>query len=305
MNFARAVDKKNACRPPAALGLGEPKKPCYGEALAFHGMDLNAPMKNAAWWVVLVLAGIAAGVYYWWQRQEPQPPPPPVAEAPPPPQAPAEPKIMHPIQETPGERAKPLPALDASDPAMREALAGLVGQKPFAQLFHPDALIRHIVVTVDNLPRKKVARRLAPVKPVPGAFVVSGTEGGPFLGADNAARYQPYVRLAELIDARKAAALYADLYPLFQQAYMELGYPDRYFNDRLVEVIDHLLAAPEVQGPVKLVQPKVMYEFADPELEGLSAGQKILIRMGGDNSARIKAKLREIRRELTARPPQR
>jgi hypothetical protein len=47
----------------------------------------------------------------------------------------------------------------------------------------------------------------------------------------------------------------------------------------------------------------VLYQFADPELEGLSAGQKIMLRMGAENAAKVKAKLREIRRELSARPP--
>lgn len=80
---------------------------------------------------------------------------------------------------------------------------------------------------------------------------------------------------------------------------MDLGYPKAYFNDRLIEVIDHLLAAPEVPAQTKLVQPKVFYQFADPDLETRSAGQKILMRIGNENAARIKAKLREIRSELT------
>jgi Protein of unknown function (DUF3014) len=46
-----------------------------------------------------------------------------------------------------------------------------------------------------------------------------------------------------------------------------------------------------------------MYEFADSTLEDLSAGQKILVRSGPDNERRIKAKLREIRKALTAEPP--
>jgi hypothetical protein len=52
-------------------------------------------------------------------------------------------------------------------------------------------------------------------------------------------------------------------------------------------------------GPVELFRPGVMYEYADPDLEVRSAGQKILIRMGSENAARLKAKLREIRRQLT------
>ncbi|MCA8886134.1 MAG: DUF3014 domain-containing protein, partial [Hyphomonadaceae bacterium] len=67
---------------------------------------------------------------------------------------------------------------------------------------------------------------------------------------DNAARYGALVRWIESVDMERAVALYARLYPLFQQAYEELGYPGRYFNDRLVAVIDHLLQAPEPASPV-------------------------------------------------------
>jgi hypothetical protein len=90
-------------------------------------------------------------------------------------------------------------------------------------------------------------------------------------------------------------AAYVRLYPYFQQAYRELGYPGAYFNDRLVEVLDHLLAAPLPAPPIALAQPHVLYTYADPELEARSAGQKILMRMGAENATAIKDKLRAIR----------
>jgi hypothetical protein len=117
------------------------------------------------------------------------------------------------------------------------------------------------------------------------------------------ARFARHVQLLQAVDTQRAVAAYVKLYPLFQRAYQELGYPKGYFNDRLVAVIDNLLAAPQVRGPVALVQPKVNYEFADPALESLSAGQKILVRIGPDNAARVKAKLAELRRELEAQAP--
>jgi hypothetical protein len=106
------------------------------------------------------------------------------------------------------------------------------------------------------------------------------------------------VRIAELIDAQKLGDVYVRLYPLFQQAYEELGYPKKYFNDRLLAVLDHLLATPDLNEPVKLVQPNVFYVYADPDLEARSAGQKILMRMGSKNEAKIKAKLREIKQQV-------
>jgi Protein of unknown function (DUF3014) len=146
---------------------------------------------------------------------------------------------------------------------------------------------------------------LMPVKPVAGRLAIAGKGESLTLSPENAARYEPYVRLAESVPTGPLVATYVQFYPLFQQQYEELGYPDKYFNDRLVEVIDHLLAAPEVQEPVALTQPKVLYEFADPKLQELSAGQKILVRMGGANAARVKAKLHEIRSAVTRNAPQR
>jgi hypothetical protein len=121
----------------------------------------------------------------------------------------------------------------------------------------------------------------------------------------NGVRYAAYVRCADAVDTKKLVDLYARFYPLFQQPYEELGYPKAYFNDRLVSVIDDLLAAPELKDAPRLVQPKVMYEFADAELEALSARRKIMIRMGSANAVRIKAKLRAMRAELVGLSAQR
>ena len=49
-----------------------------------------------------------------------------------------------------------------------------------------------------------------------------------------------------------------------------------------------------------IATPDLMVEYADPDLEELSAGQKILVRVGLDNELRLKAKLREIRKALVA-----
>ena len=104
---------------------------------------------------------------------------------------------------------------------------------------------------------------------------------------------------ADALDTKRAVEMYTRFYPLFQQAYVDLGFPNGHFNDRFVEVIDHLLATPEVKGPVQLVVPHVLPEYADPTLQERSTGQKLLIRMGPENAARVKAKLRELRGELT------
>jgi hypothetical protein len=70
----------------------------------------------------------------------------------------------------------------------------------------------------------------------------------------------------------------------------------------VIEVIDHLLSAPDAPATIALTQPNVFYEFADPTLESQSSGRKLLLRMGPGNAARVKAKLKEIRAHIAASP---
>jgi hypothetical protein len=261
------------------------------------------------WWFLIaagIIAAVAATYYLWPQRQEAQPAQPPAAappegrgEAPEPQESAEEPGTRYPVPAAAGEPAKPLPTLDNSDAMMRETVSALVGKKAFEEMVYPSTLIRRIVATVDNLPRATAPRRVMPLEPVPGAFAVLDATGEASISAANSARYAPYVRVFESLDTSALTRRYVESYPLFQRAYAELGFPNASFNDRLVAAIDDMLAAPEVSAPVKLARPKVLYQFADPELESRSAGQKILLRMGAENAARVKAKLREIRRELT------
>ncbi len=169
----------------------------------------------------------------------------------------------------------------------------------------PENVVRHIVVTVDNLARQKVSVEKRPVAAAAGTFAAQGDELHATLDPQNYARYQPMVLVISKLDTRQLVAVYTRFYPLFQQAYQDLGYPNGYFNDRLVQVIDSMLAAPAPAGPINLVRPNVMYTFADPALESRPAGQKLLIRMGPDNAAAIKAKLTELRAAITAAPPKR
>jgi hypothetical protein len=264
-----------------------------------HHRD-DASLGRRALWVLAVIAVVIGGWYAYRQvAVEPAPPPEVVQE--PVREVVEAPAIEHPVEPVP--EAEPLPPLDGSDTFATEQMAALLGADTVASLFLTDDLVRRITVTVDNLPREKVALRQRPLKTMDSAFVASGAEGEWLLGPDNYARYAPWVRIVEGLDPDAVAAFYTRLYPLFKQAYVELGHLDGYFNDRVVEVIDHLLAAPTPDGPVALVRPNVMYQFADPALESRSAGQKFLVRMGPDNAARVKAQLRALRERLASRPP--
>jgi DUF3014 family protein len=255
--------------------------------------------------VVALIAG--AGALYYYKSKSGSPV---TAAAPPavtvPSAAQSRPPIQYPIEKTPGAettQSSPLPALDDSDALARSAIATILNSDALTRILVPEGIVRHIVATVDALPRKTIATQVLPVRPASGTFATTTAAQGTSIAPDNATRYAIYLGAAEAIDSRRLAGFYVRLYPLFQQAYVDLGYPSGYFNDRLIAVIDHLLASPEPVPPIYLSQSKVMYEFADPSLEDLSAGQKLLMRSGLDNERRIKAKLRDIRKALVAEPP--
>ncbi len=132
--------------------------------------------------------------------------------------------------------------------------------------------------------------------------VIRNSEGDPIpqyvLNPANFQRYDPQVEMFEALDTQELISLYRDYAPLSQQAYSELGYPDGDFNARLIEVIDSLLSTPEIREPPLLIKPEAFYLFTNPDLEALTAGQKVLIRMGPMNAQRVKVKLREIRAAL-------
>ncbi len=256
---------------------------------------VNKPMIGVA--AAVVVVGLAIAFYF--HSRDHLPASAPVA-MPPPPAGSDETAIEHPVPSTPS--AEPLPALNESDPAVKSALTGLIGANAM-QYIVPEDVARHIVVTVDNLARQKAPVAKRPTVAVDGAFLAQGDELHSTLDPKNFARYDAMMNVVRQLDMRRTADVYFRLYPLFQSAYQNLGYPNGYFNDRLIQVIDSLLATPQPSGPIELTRPNVLYTFADPKLEALPAGQKLLLRMGPDNAAVVKAKLKELRAIVAAAPP--
>lgn len=257
---------------------------------------MNEDSKKWVWYAIpiAVVIAIGAALYYGYRQGQPEPEPTAAAA----PEAPAEtPRIQHPLPEDAASSEPELPPLAESDAPVRESLVENFGRQ-LEQYLVPNNVIRNTVVTIDNLPRKKTAVQMRPILPMSGELIV---ESGPTITLDekNYARYAPLVGLLAKTDTSQVAALYKRYYPLLQESYEDLGYPQGYFNDRLVEVIDHLLETPAVEGPIELTQPGMFYEYADPSLEARSSGQKLLIRMGPENAALVKRKLRELREEVT------
>lgn len=188
-----------------------------------------------------------------------------------------------------------LPPLDGSDEDVAYALVALAGNGHVRDLVVSKQLVARIVATIDALPRRALGTLMLPAHPPKGAFATAEAGGRITIAAQNNDRYTPYIEVMKKVDPAALVAWYAHAYPLFQQAYQDLGYPHGYFNDRLIEVIDDLLATPELAQSALLQRVKSHYVFVDPSLESLSAGQKLLLRTGPANEALIKAKLRAIR----------
>ena len=264
------------------------------------------------WLTPALLGSFIVGIFlfFWIQLNKPVP----VKEIEPTPNIvlpeplPTSQEPVHPVPEPVIEEAEqePLPTLENSDSAISAAIIGLLGNSEVSKHLAADSIITRIVTTADNLVRPRAAERLRPISGLPGQFAVSvagETAEGVTEYILDPANYQRYQWLSERVaqlDMSAVVAVYQRYYPLFQQAYVDLGYPDGYFNDRLIVVIDDLLATPDIRDPVRLVRPHVLYQFADPALESLSAGQKALLRMGRENAAIMKAKLRELRDQLAA-----
>lgn len=256
----------------------------------------------------LVVAAAAVAGYIWMHHQivaptaatvaappVAAPVPTPVTPAPTPP-APPKPIVMTPPQ------GAPRLALDQSDAPFLDALHGIAGwQASVLPLLIPHDLIRHIVATVDALGRDKVALRVMPIKPVPGQFEVTATASQSWIADANAARYRPYVAALTSFRPAQSAQVYRRFAYLFQDAYRKLGYPDRRFEQRLAEVLKEMIDAPEPKPPVAVQTGSAMFRYADPDLESLTAGQKILVRMGPQNERVVKRWLRAFRAAILAK----
>lgn len=260
--------------------------------------------------LALVVIGLVA-LFYPRQVDEPAPQPvqlpqPPAADTGQAPPAAATPVTREP-EPAPGfvaesEPAAPLPTLDESDAEVRAAITAAAGETLVTDHLAANDVIRKLVATTDNLSRDGLWIQARVVPPLGGLFQVEGEEDELYIAPANYERYMPLFRLVEAVDIGMLAEAYRRHYPLLQQAYEELGYPDRQFHNRALEIIDHLLATPRVSGPVRLTQPHVLYEFADPALEALSPGQKILLRIGPENAAIARTKLIQLRTALEQLP---
>jgi len=263
-------------------------------------------MRKATPYLILI-AVFAAASWYFFIRE-----PNAVHEAPPPQLAPAisaetqqpEPQYQetpaYPVPELMSEPeiiTQPLPILNESDPEVTRDLAGIAGDGPLAQYLVMDQVISRAVASIDSLTSRQVPVHINPIRPAGDKFLIETEGENLVLNEQNFARYEGYVELLQNMDTDSLIVFYRYYHPLFQQAWEENGGTGS-FNDRLLVVIDDLLETPDVPGPVHLTKSEAVYLFENPELEAMTAGQKVLVRMGSANASVVKEKLVEVRAAL-------
>lgn len=198
-----------------------------------------------------------------------------------------------------------LPALDETDPIVRELVNKITSNPRLAAWLATDGLIRKFVAGVSAVAEGKTATPQLRVLRPPTPFGVVDRAGALYIDPRSYERYNTFADIAASIDPVGAANTYATLKPRIEQAYRELGIEDRSFDRALQAAIVELLQTPISDAPL-LVAPQgaTGYRFASPEIEGLTASQKQLLRTGPANARKIQASLRAIALALKV-PPER
>lgn len=239
--------------------------------------------------LLLVVAGAAGGYFLWWNRPA-SPTAAPVAAV----TAPTETtKPTEPL----GSGAVPidLPPMDQTDPLVRKLVAALSSNPRVAAWLTTNNLISNFTVVVANIADGDTpTKHLGVLKPTsPFSFVERGEDRR--VDARSYERYDNLAAAAKSIDPAGAAHLYSALKPRIQEAYRDLGQPETAFDRTLERAIVQLLATPVVEGSPQIrMRGATGYAYVNPDLEGLTAAQKQLLRTGPENTRAIQSSLRAI-----------
>ncbi len=191
------------------------------------------------------------------------------------------------------------PVLD--DAWLMTKLVELVPNTVLVDLIVSQDLISNFVVFVDNASRGELVTQFSPLVAPQEKFSAQQVEGDLLtyqLDTSNFQRYDVYASLLSTLPLEQSLEIYKELTPAIDEAHMELGYEAGTFNRKLKRALEFLIDAPVLTADSKLVAPSAMYQFADPELEGLLSVQKLLLRMGPENQQKVRSKLVEFRDKL-------
>jgi hypothetical protein len=188
----------------------------------------------------------------------------------------------------------PIPPLGASDAVVRKLVRALSESPAITAWLTTNDLIRNFTVVVANMGDGATpAKQLRVLRPS-SAFRVVERNWNPYLDPRSYERYAVIADAIASLDPAGTARLYATLKPRIEEAYRELGYPDRSFDRALERAIVAVLKTPVLDGPVRLRPKGIGYAYADERLEDLTGAQKQLLRMGPQHVRIIQGRVRQI-----------
>lgn len=270
----------------------------------FHiGRAQRGAITTAQAGLILILSlGIAGGLILLtgiWPLEE-QPAPAVTAPPPAPPPATAVAEIEEPTRQPPppppAPVEEPLPQLEESDDAVRDALGDIPLGTAGQQYLIPGNIIERSASLVYLMAQGDVPYKLLPVSRPKAAFPVS--DDGTQVVSDPAGS-ERYDSLTEWLESLDLASLLSSLkwfIPLFREAWSYYGEDPAAFDMAVVMALDLVIATPEVDlSEAGLIRREVVWIFEDPAIEGLAPIQKQVLRMGPENAKILKAKAAEVR----------
>lgn len=235
---------------------------------------------------LLAVLAAAVAVYFLFFR----PAPPENLKSPTPP-AKGEADRVKPATDVP---LLPATALGDSDALIRTLAKEVSADPRLDAWLQTRDIIRKFVAAVDAVAEGRSPQKQVDFFVPQGKFQVMKKRGREFVDPISYERYNPAAEVFVSFNARDCVRFYRGLKKLIQEAYGELGYPDRDFDQTLRRAVLELMATPVVEGDVRMEKGVKTYLFADPQLEGLSDAQKHFLRLGPQNVAAVEIKLREI-----------
>ena len=222
----------------------------------------------------------------------PKPEPEPNETPEPMPQAIPEPEVV--IEEL----APIIPApqsLDNSDPQVLSAVADFAPK--LSKWLLPKEQVRKWVLAVDLLADGKLPKRYLPVDYPMNKFSTDVNAAGPQLSTTNYTRMDEIINTVTAVDSAVAARYYQEWLPTLEQAYKEQGKAGS-FDQRLMQTISQVLATEPLEQEPTLKRPSVLYKYKDQNLEAANDIEKLMWRMGPENSEKIQNFLRELRYQI-------
>lgn len=211
---------------------------------------------------------------------------------------PSTPKVTPELIEPPEETIETLPNLANSDPFIRDQALTLTEGMNVNNLLISKNIAQQFAVFVDNFAQGDLLRNTSVLKGPTERFTATDISGKTYLNPDSYHRYDIYANLISRLNTDKLVSMYKLLYPLFEEAFNDLGYTNISFNQRLHQAIQEVLDAPIIEDPIELSSVSVNYQFVDPRLENLPPAQKLMIRMGPENTRKIKSVFRDLKDKL-------